>query len=176
MFNLYDQTLRPRGRYVLFDNLLGPNASAAQWWQAPFNGSCGPGSIPGGGVFKCSTSVQRAFTWARRPHARRTNKHTLIYHRVLHHSFLMTRLEPAQKLRAVDTSLLYTRAKPRRRWRPTYQAGSATWPTTYKADRQSSFSNCALPYSWSASPSNGRWVSNALVSYVSITKRPSPLR
>ena len=82
MFNLYDQTLRPRGRYVLFDNLLGPNASAAQWWQAPFNGSCGPGSIPGGGVFKCSTRDQCVLTWARLPRACCTNKHTKLPLRV----------------------------------------------------------------------------------------------
>ena len=100
---------------------------------------------------------------------------TLIYHIVLRHFFLMTRLEHTHMLRVEDTSLLYTRMKPRRRSQPANQAGSSTWSTTYQVNRQSSFSNCALPYSWRVPPSNGRWVSNALASYVSITKRPSPL-
>ena len=123
-------------------------------------------------------SVQRVFivlSLGPDGHAHVALTNTLIYHRALHHSFLMTRLGHTQMLRVEDISLLYTRVKPRRWFQPTYQAGSSTWSATYQANRQSSFSNCALPYSWCAAPSNGRGISNALVSYVSITKRPSPL-
>ena len=99
---------------------------------------------------------------------------TLFYHRVLRHSFLMARLDHTPTIRVDDTSLLYTRAKPRRRCQPTYQAVSSTWPTTYQANHQSTFLNCAIPYSWFAPLPNGRGEDIAPVSYVSTIGRPLP--